>query len=82
MRTPAGRDAIAALDGDLRDPRNTRNPGATADLTAAALFAALLEGGWRRGGVGSVVDAEVIGATEPHGTVASDHYGVLATVRY
>jgi len=50
VRTPAGRDAIAALDGDLRDPRNTRNPGATADLTAAALFVALLEDGWRRGG--------------------------------
>jgi triphosphoribosyl-dephospho-CoA synthase len=48
VRTPAGRDAIAALDGDLRDPRNTRNPGATADLTAAALFVALLEDGWRR----------------------------------
>ena len=50
VRTPAGRDAIAALDGELRDPRNTRNPGATADLTAAALFAALLEGGWHRRG--------------------------------
>jgi len=48
VRTPAGRDAIAALDGDLRDPRNTRNPGATADLTAAALCVALLEDGWRR----------------------------------
>lgn len=52
VRTPAGRVAIAALDGDLRDPRNTRNPGATADLTAAALFVALLEGGWRRAGEG------------------------------
>ena len=50
VRTPAGRDAIAALDGDLRDARSTRNPGATADLTAAALFAALLEDGWRRRG--------------------------------
>ena len=50
VRTPAGRDAIAALDADLRHPRNTRNPGATADLTAAALFVVLLEGGWRRGG--------------------------------
>ena len=48
VRTPAGRDAIAALDGDLRDRRNTRNPGATADLTAAALCVALLEDGWRR----------------------------------
>lgn len=50
VRTPAGRDAIAALDADLRDPRNTGNPGATADLTAAALFVVLLEGGWRRDG--------------------------------
>ena len=48
VRTPAGRDAIAALDADLRDRRNTRNPGATADLTAAALCVALLEDGWRR----------------------------------
>jgi triphosphoribosyl-dephospho-CoA synthase len=53
VRAPAGRDAIAALDGDLRDPRNAWNPGATADLTAAALFVALLEDGWRwRGGGG------------------------------
>jgi len=50
VRTPAGRDAIATLDDDLRDPRNTRNPGASADLTAAALFVALLEGGWHRPG--------------------------------
>jgi triphosphoribosyl-dephospho-CoA synthase len=46
VRTPAGRDAIAALDSELRDPGNTRNPGATADLTAAALFVVLLEDGW------------------------------------
>jgi triphosphoribosyl-dephospho-CoA synthase len=43
-----GRAAIAALDADLRDPRNTRNPGATADLTCAALFVAIIEGGWDR----------------------------------
>jgi triphosphoribosyl-dephospho-CoA synthase len=52
VRAPSGREAVAALDSDLRDPRNTRNPGATADLTAAALFVALLEGGWRRRGDG------------------------------
>lgn len=40
--TPAGRRAQADLDAHLRDPLNRRNPGATADLTAAALFAALL----------------------------------------
>jgi endonuclease/exonuclease/phosphatase family metal-dependent hydrolase len=39
--------------------------------------------GWpRRGGVGSVVSAELIGTTAADGIVASDHYGVLATVRY
>ncbi|MGH8699266.1 MAG: triphosphoribosyl-dephospho-CoA synthase, partial [Burkholderiales bacterium] len=51
VRTAAGRAAIAALDRDLRDERNARNPGATADLTAAAIFVVLLEGGWRVGGV-------------------------------
>jgi triphosphoribosyl-dephospho-CoA synthase len=43
-----GRSALAALDAALRDPRNTRNPGTTADLTCAALFVVILEGGWDR----------------------------------
>ena len=47
VRSPAGRDAIAALDRELRDARNTKNPGATADLTGAAVCVALLEGAWR-----------------------------------
>jgi triphosphoribosyl-dephospho-CoA synthase len=47
VRTEAGRAAVAAFDAALRDPRNARNPGATADLTAAAIFAALLDGAWR-----------------------------------
>jgi triphosphoribosyl-dephospho-CoA synthase len=47
-RTPAGRAALAALDRELRDPRNRRNPGSTADLTCAALFVVILEGGWER----------------------------------
>jgi len=46
-RSPAGRQAVAALDRELRDERHTRNPGATADLTGAAIFVALLEGRWR-----------------------------------
>ena len=46
VRTEAGRTALAAFDAALRDPRNSRNPGATADLTAAAIFAALLDGLW------------------------------------
>jgi triphosphoribosyl-dephospho-CoA synthase len=46
VRTPTGRQEIAALDRALRDERNTRNPGATADLTGAAIFVALLDGSW------------------------------------
>ena len=48
VRSPAGRAAIAALDRELRDERNTKNPGATADLTGAAVCVVLLEGGWGR----------------------------------
>jgi triphosphoribosyl-dephospho-CoA synthase len=47
-RSSAGRDALAQLDRELRDQRNRRNPGATADLTCAALFVVILEGGWDR----------------------------------
>lgn len=46
--TPEGRAALAALDAELRDSRNSRNPGTTADLTCAALFVVILEGGWDR----------------------------------
>jgi triphosphoribosyl-dephospho-CoA synthase len=43
--TPGGQQAIAALDAHLRDaPGNSLNPGTTADLMAATLFVALLEG--------------------------------------
>ncbi len=47
-RTAAGRTALERLDAELRDPRNRRNPGATADLTCAAIFVVILEGGWDR----------------------------------
>jgi triphosphoribosyl-dephospho-CoA synthase len=45
VRTEAGRRAVADMDSALRDPRNLANPGTTADLTAAAIFVALLSGG-------------------------------------
>ena len=45
VRTEAGRLALADMDRALRDPRNLANPGTTADLTAAAIFVALLAGG-------------------------------------
>jgi triphosphoribosyl-dephospho-CoA synthase len=41
--TPEGRTALAKLDHALRDPNHTLNPGATADLTTAAIFLNLLE---------------------------------------
>ena len=44
----AGREALVELDHQLRDERNRRNPGTTADLTCAALFVVILEGGWAR----------------------------------
>jgi len=43
-RTTDGRAALAAFDASLRGTRNRLNPGTTADLVAATLFAALLEG--------------------------------------
>ena len=48
VRTEAGREALAALDMELRSPTNARNPGTTADLTCAALFVVILEGSWNR----------------------------------
>jgi triphosphoribosyl-dephospho-CoA synthase len=47
-RSEEGRKRLAALDAELRDPRNRRNPGTTADLTCAALFVVILEGEWDR----------------------------------
>jgi triphosphoribosyl-dephospho-CoA synthase len=48
VQSAEGREALAALDAELRDSRNRRNPGTTADLTCAALFVVILEGGWDR----------------------------------
>ena len=47
MRSAEGRRAVADFDRALRNEQNTRNPGTTADLTAATIFVALLDGGWR-----------------------------------
>jgi triphosphoribosyl-dephospho-CoA synthase len=45
VRGLPGRDELRALDRALRDPTNRRNPGATADLTTAAIFVTLLDDG-------------------------------------
>jgi triphosphoribosyl-dephospho-CoA synthase len=50
MRTDAGRRAVAAFDRELRNSANSMNPGTTADITAAAVFVVLLNGG-RHGGL-------------------------------
>ncbi len=42
--TLAGIDAFVQFDEWLRADGNARNPGATADLTTAALFVALRDG--------------------------------------
>jgi triphosphoribosyl-dephospho-CoA synthase len=44
MRSAAGRGELRAFDASLRDARNALNPGTTADLVAATLFVAVLEG--------------------------------------
>jgi triphosphoribosyl-dephospho-CoA synthase len=46
VRSDAGRRALDEFDRELRDERNSGNPGTTADLTAAALFVVLLGGGY------------------------------------
>jgi triphosphoribosyl-dephospho-CoA synthase len=46
VRTEAGRLSVARFDRSLRDDRHSANPGTTADLTTAAIFVLLLEGGW------------------------------------
>jgi triphosphoribosyl-dephospho-CoA synthase len=48
VRSAAGREALVRFDAELRDEKNTRNPGTTADLTCAAIFVVILEDGWRR----------------------------------
>jgi triphosphoribosyl-dephospho-CoA synthase len=46
VRSAEGRQAIDALDRTLREDDNIANPGTTADLTAAAVFVMLMDGGW------------------------------------
>jgi triphosphoribosyl-dephospho-CoA synthase len=48
VRSASGRDAIETMDAALRAGGNTASPGATADLTAAAIFVALAGGAWDR----------------------------------
>jgi triphosphoribosyl-dephospho-CoA synthase len=46
VRSEAGRLSVARFDRSLRDERHAANPGTTADLTTAAIFTCILDGGW------------------------------------
>jgi triphosphoribosyl-dephospho-CoA synthase len=46
VRSAEGRKAINQMDTAMRGPRNLANPGTTADITAASIFALLLSDGW------------------------------------
>jgi triphosphoribosyl-dephospho-CoA synthase len=47
VRSSLGRDAIERMRQALVGDRNRANPGTTADITAAAIFVALLGGAWQ-----------------------------------
>jgi len=47
VRSEDGRKAIMEMDAFLRSDGNVANPGTSADLTAAAIFVFLMNGGWR-----------------------------------
>lgn len=47
VRSSEGRRLLEQFDAGLRDSANRRNPGTTADLTAAALFVVIIERGIR-----------------------------------
>jgi len=46
VRSTRGRQEIDAFDRALRADGHVANPGTTADLTAAAIFVMLMDGGW------------------------------------
>jgi triphosphoribosyl-dephospho-CoA synthase len=46
VRSAVGRQRIDDLDQALREDGHVANPGTTADLTAAAIFVMLMDGGW------------------------------------
>ncbi len=71
--------------GPAGEPGHTwsrTNPWAAPSLLPGQRIDHLLTGWPRRGGVGSVVAARLAGVEPVDGVVASDHYAVVADVRY
>ncbi len=58
------------------------NPYAALDLEPARRIDYVLAGWPKSGGRGHVVSAQIVGADPVDGVVPSDHYGVLAELRY
>jgi endonuclease/exonuclease/phosphatase family metal-dependent hydrolase len=58
------------------------NPYARLDLERSCRIDYVFAGFPKAGGAGHIVDCEVVGADPVDGIVPSDHYGVLATLRY
>ncbi len=58
------------------------NPYAALDLEPSRRIDYVFAGWPKRGGLGHVVRAEVVGTGAVDGVVPSDHYGVLAELRY
>jgi endonuclease/exonuclease/phosphatase family metal-dependent hydrolase len=70
-------------DGESRGLTWSRaNPWAAPSLLPDQRIDYLFTGWPRRGGVGSVVRAWTVGREPRHGVVASDHYAVVADLRY
>lgn len=64
------------------DTWSNDNPYASLDLEPARRIDYVLSGWPRRGGAGHVTAVELVGTSAVDGVVPSDHYGVVAAIRY
>jgi endonuclease/exonuclease/phosphatase family metal-dependent hydrolase len=72
----------AAGDGGPGHTWSNANPYAVLDLEPDRRIDYVLVGWPKAGGAGHVTSCEVVGASPVDGVVPSDHYGVLAELRY
>ena len=76
------RTKAASAVADPGDTWSNENPYAVADLEPSRRIDFLFTGFPKQGGAGHAVHAEVVGVDAIGGVVPSDHYGVLADIRY
>jgi endonuclease/exonuclease/phosphatase family metal-dependent hydrolase len=72
----------AAGDGGPGHTWSNANPYAVLDLEPDRRIDYVLVGWPKAGGAGHVTSCEVVGTSPVDGVVPSDHYGVLAELRY